>query len=329
MPEDKKTKYNYVFYNVKDDYLKPYFFPLEKHPYVKVYEQAFDGNRLLQKLFFLHWSAKLNHRVKIPMKSIWFRKMCKKVFPDEKPCCYVFIGSKYLNQDQKLFQYIKKLNPQNKACFYFLDLLSKRNKKIEPYKKCSDFALTYDRGEAEKFQIHCFDELIYGAITDATEPDEFEWDVYFLGFAKDRLDRIHKVYQRLSEAGLQCKFIICGTKPEERISGEGLTYQDPISYRENLENVKKCRCILELMQGDSDAPTLRTQEAITYKRKLLTDHVSVRSLPYYNASFMSVFREPEEIDTRFAAAPIDYTVFDGAIDLSPDKLIDYLERILG
>lgn len=329
-PADKQdtlqTKYNYVFYKVTQDYVQPYFFPLRKHAFVRVYERAFDGGRLLQKLFFLHWSNKINSKIKLPFKRLWFKKICKQNFNNDKPCVYCFNGGKYLSEAPELYDYIKKMNPDNKVAVYMMDLCSKES--IDELRPCSDAIVTYDDGEAKKHGIYCFNDIIYGAITDVTEPETFDSDVYFLGFAKDRLERIHRTYRTLSDAGLRCNFIVCGTKAEDRIEGEGLHYQNPIPYAENLDNVKKSRCILELMQGGSDAPTLRTQEAITYKRKLLTDHTSVLGLPYYNDSFMSVFRKPEEIDTEFATAPIDYSAFESTYDLSPEKLISFLEKIL-
>ncbi|MCQ2418830.1 MAG: hypothetical protein MJ085_03485 [Clostridia bacterium] len=324
-PADK-PKYNYIFYKVTQDYLKPLFVPLRKYDYVRVYDRAFDGSRFLQKLFFFHFSERANRHIRLPFKRLWFRKICKKDFENDKPCCYFFNGGKYLREAPEIYDYIKKLNPENKVVVYFLDLIEKTAGSIECFRNCSDAIISYDRGDAEKHKIDCFEEIAYGAITNVTEPTEFDWDVYFLGFAKDRLARIHSAYRVLTAAGLRCNFIICGTKIEDRIEGAGLHYQDPISYAENLENVKKSRCILELMQGGSNAATLRTQEAITYKRKLLTDHVSAMGQPYFNKDFMSVFSEPEEIDTTFAKQPIDYSAFDFAYDLSPHKLIDYLEN---
>ena len=324
-PADK-PKYNYIFYKVTQDYLKPLFVPLKKHPYVRVYDRAFKGGSLLQKLFFFHFSERANRHIHLPLKRLWYKKICKQDFKDNKPCCYFFNGGKYLREAPELYDYIKKLNPENKVVVYFLDLIEKTAGSIECFRTCSDAIISYDRGDAKKHRIDCFDEIIYGAITDITEPETYDWDVYFLGFAKDRLERIHRAYRVLTAAGLRCNFIICGTKPEDRIEGEGLHYQAPISYLENIENVKKSRCILELMQGGSDAPTLRTEEAITYKRKLLTDHLSAAPKPYFNPAFMHTFAEPEQIDTAFAAAPIDYAAYDDRYDLSPDKLIAYLEN---
>lgn len=331
-PADKredtlKTKYNYVFYKVTQDYAKPFFFPLRKHDFVRVYERTFEGSPLLQKLFFLHWSNKINSRINLPFKRLWFKKICKQDFNNDKPCCYIFNGGKYLREAPKLYDYIKKLNPENKVAVYFMDLIEKTVGSIDDIRGCTDAIITYDKREAEKYGLYCFTDIIYGAISDVTEPETFDWDVYFLGFAKDRLERIHRTYRTLTDAGLHCNFIICGTKPEDRIEGEGLHYQKPIPYAENLENVKKSRCLLELLQGGSDAPTMRTEEAITYKRKLLTDHVSAASQFYFNPDCMSIFAEPEQIDTAFAAAPIDYVAFDDRLDLSPDKLITFYEDL--
>lgn len=329
-PADKQdtlqTKYNYVFYKVTQDYVHPSFFPLRKHDFVRVYERAFEGGKLLQKIFFLHWSNKINSRIKLPFKHLWFKKMCKQDFNNDKPCCYCFNGGKYLSEAPELYDYIKKMNPDNKVAVYMMDLCSKES--IDELRPCSDAIVTYDDGEAKKHGIYCFDGITYGVITEVTEPESFDCDVYFLGFAKDRLERIHQVYRTLSGAGLRCNFIICGTKPEDRIEGEGLHYQNPISYAENLKNVNKSRCILELIQGGCDAPTLRTQEAMTYRRKLLTDHASVKSKPYYNPGFMQTFTDPETIDITFLKSPIDYSVYDDRYDLSPDKRIVFFEKIL-
>lgn len=331
-PADKQdalqTKYNYVFYKVTQDYVQPYFFPLRKHAFVRVYERAFESGKLLQKLFFLHWSNKLNSKIKLPFKRLWFKKICKQNFNNDKPCVYCFNGGKYLREAPELYSYIKKLNPENKVIVYMMDLIEKTVGTLDDIRDCTDAIITYDKGDAEKYGIYHFDGIFYGATAKVTQPETFENDAYFLGFAKDRLERIHRTYRKLSDAGLRCNFIVCGTKPEDRIEGVGLHYQQPISYAENLENVKKSRCIVELMQGGSDAPTLRTQEAITYKRKLLTDHVTAAAQPYFNPGFMSTFAEPDDIDTAFAAAPIDYAAFDDRYDLSPDKLLRYFETIL-
>lgn len=325
---DKKTAYNYVFNNISEEYLAPVFEPLANEENVRVYQQAFRANALVQKLFFLHWSAKINAKLKLPLKKLWFRKMCRQSFPNDKPICYVFAGGKYLTQEKKLFKYIKKQNPKNKAIILCFDLISKKHWDIEQIRNVCDQIVTYDADEAVQYNVEHLDAVMYDAITDITMPDTFQNDVYFLGFAKDRLAQIHAAYQRLFESGLKCKFIICGVPREKQIKGEGLIYSEPISYRDNLENVKNSRCILEIMQGRSNAPTLRTEEAHIYRRKLLTNNTNLVNQPYYDASHMRVFSDTELIDTEFVKEKIDYAAFDDSFDYSPRKMISFFEKLL-
>lgn len=321
------TKYNYVFFNVSEACYEPVLWPLDKCHFVRVYKNAFKSNLLVSKIFFLHWSAKLNRKVKLPLKRLWLKKITKQNFADSKPCCYVFLGGKYLTEEKSFFSYIKNLNPENKAVVLCGDLIAKKSWDIDKVKSMSDKIVTYDKGEAEEYGVDYFPLDFYGAIEEVTTPDTFENDVYFLGFAKDRLEDIHNAYKVLSEAGLRCKFIICGTQEKDRIEGEGLHYISPISYRENLKNVNSSRCVLEIIQGGSCAPTLRLREACTYKRKLITNNTNPEYNNYIDCSNLLVYENAEEINTDFAKTPINYKGFESEAK-SPLKFIEYLENNL-
>ncbi len=322
-----ETKYNYVFYSVNSDFFKPIFGSLSKYPFVKVLSRAFNANAVVQKIFFLHWSAKLNKKVKLPFKNLWYKKMCCHKFENKKPCCYVFLGGKYITQDVKLFKYIKKLNPKNKCVVLYLDLASKGNIKIDNVKKVSDLIITYDSNDAKKLDINYLDIDYYTPLLDITTPQEFETDVYFLGFAKDRLAKIHNTYKYLVKNGVKCNFIICGAKPEDQIAGDGLCYSKPISYMENLENVNKSKCILEIIQGKSVAPTLRLREAKTYKRKLITNNANPEYLQSIDSDNLCVFDSDKEINIDFIKSDIKYEFFTNEYS-SPIKLVKYLEDVL-
>lgn len=321
----KDYKYNYVFYNVFDDYFKPVFGSLSQYSFVKIFGRAFKANAFIQKLFFLHWSAKFNRIIRLPFKSIWFKKMCCHKFDSEKPICYVFLGGKYITQDPELFKYIKRLNPQNKCVMLCFDILSKNSWDVDKIKKYLDKIITYDFGESQKYDIDYLNMDYYTPIIDVTTPEKFENDVYFLGYAKDRLEEIHSTYNYFVENNIKCKFIVCGTKPEDRIVGDGLIYRNPISYVENLENVNKSKCILELIQGNTVAPTLRLREAKTYKRKLITNNLNPEYLDSLSQDCLCVFEKIDEINIDFVESRINYDAFSGEYS-SPIKLIDYLEE---
>lgn len=321
------TKYNYVFLNIAEDFIFPCYHPLKKYPFVRVYRHAFDANAFIDKIFFLHWSRKLNAKVKLPFKNAWFNRIYRQDFQDEKPICFVFYAGKYITEHPELYKYIKKQNPENKCIVYYGDLISKKQWNIQFTANFCDYIVTYDRGEAEKYGIHYFEDLTYEAMEKTCQVENYENDVYFLGYAKDRLDAIYSVYKRLHEAGLKCKFIICGVGKEHRIDSTGLYYQDPIPYSENIKNVINSKCVLELIQGDSVAPTLRLKEAQVYKRKLLTNNVSYLNEDYYNPKTICVFSSPDQIDIDFLSDGVGQELYDTNI-YDPIKRIEYFEELL-
>lgn len=324
------TKYNYVIYNVGSDYLEPVFMPLSKYDSVNTYDLAINGSKILKKIFFLHWSEKINGIIKLPLKKLWFSKMFNQHFLDNKPVCYVFYMAKYINDDPSIYQYIKKLNENNKCIIYFGDSITKIGYDIEKLKKCSDYIVTYDKGEAEKYDIvYGENSLGYGEIIDVTTPNEFENDVYFVGYAKDRLDEIHNTFLHLYKNNIKCKFIICGTKESDRLNYNGLIYSDPISYKDNLYNVVNSKCILDIIQKNSTGATLRVKESIAYKRKLLSSNRNLKERYFYNSETMSCFDKVEDIDIAFIKSDINYSSYKVDNDFGPEKTIRYFERLLG
>lgn len=323
-----QTRYNYVFLNYSEDYHEPTRAALKDLPFVKVYKHAFDGHPILQKLFMLHWSEKINRWIRLPLKSIWYRRMCKQHFDTQKPICYIFLGGKYITQDEGLRRYILRQNPQNKCIVKCGDLITKKNWNIEKIRQCCDHIVTYDKGEAQRFSIACMNEPCYAPMIEVTTPQTFSNDLYFLGYAKNRLPQIHSLFRYLSERGVRCKFIVCGVPEAEQIKAPGLIYSKPISYIENLKNVRESRCILEIMQGGSNSSTLRLEEAQVFRRKLLTNHVEVCSSRFFDPLNMRTFSEETDIDISFLKEEIDYASFEGGYDYSAQHMMAFYEQLL-
>lgn len=322
--------YNYIFYHTEGEFLAPLFQGEKDLPDCRVLDRAFCGNGLLQRLFFLHWSNKINRRIRLPFKRLWYRRMYGAPFANEKPTCFVFCGGKYAVEDPKFLEYIKARDPKNKTVILYLDLISKKSyRDFEAIKASVDHVVTYDAGEAERYGIDCYRGSYYSPIVPVDEPKEFATDVFFLGFAKDRLAEILNVHQRLTESGLHCDFLVAGVKKEDRVQREGIEYLDrPIPYRESLLRMQKSRCILELVQGGSAAVTVRFSEACVYHRKLLTNCAAVRTHPLYDARVMQVFSESEDIGHNFLQTAIPYEAFLGMDASFQRTLADELDEII-
>lgn len=320
-------KYNYIFYNFDYEYYDCITKPLSELDNVCIRKKGIDGSFIKKKLFFYHWSKKINKIIRLPLKRLWFPQLVKSPFNNDNPICYVFYSGKYINDSDKLRDYILKQNPDNKCLIYCGDLISKKGWDVEKVKRGCDAIVTYDPGEAEKYGIYCYDKPVFGRVEPLVMTDSFDYDVYFLGMAKDRLPKIHEVYKRLSSAGLRCKFIVCGTKPNDR-TVEGIDYSDPIPYSQNIEYIQKSKCLIEIIQGGSNTSTLRRVEAMVYKRKLISDYLDLKKTEYYDPGYMSIFSNSEDIDIGFIKKPVDYSLFKAEEELSPVKLLDFFEKII-
>lgn len=329
-PADKQFQYNYIIIGADDDYIRAMYGELDQLPNVhfKAYGQG-SKNRILRAIFKLHWSAKLNAKIRLPFKRIWFSKMCSYDFKNKKPVCYIFLGGQYIAGNPKLQSYIRSLNPENRIVIKYEDLIAKKKyRDFETVRLSADLLVTYDETEAEQYGIALYDCPKYSRLQEITEPKQFDSDVYFLGNAKDRLDTILAVYNKLTDDGLSCKFYLAGVPAEKQIQLPGILYTQGITYAENLKNVNQSKCILEICQSASTALTLRCSEAITYHRLLLTNS-GVRHTEYYLPAVMLSFEKPEGIDTERLKREIDYRAFAKSdIDLSPIQMLRWLEREL-
>lgn len=326
-----KPKYNFVFLFARYGYYRSIFGDAFYHGnYSRVYKLAFDGSRLSKNLFRIHWANKINRRISLPFKSVWFHRIMKQDFETERPLCFVYIGGNSIRYDGGLTKYIRKKDKTARQILLHMDLISKKCKyDYSIIRNKVDAAVTYDRGEAEKYGIHWYPGRFYNRTMPLTEPKDFETDVYFLGNAKDRLDQILAVYRHLHKEGLRCRFLLTGVPPEYREEREGVSYIDGISYEENLNYVQTSKCILEIGQRGSSASTLRLSEAVTYHRLLLSNCSDVKECDYFIPEAMSIFASPEDMDLEFLKKDIPYGVFhDRNIDFSMDRFLQYLEQIL-
>ena len=315
---NSKFDYNFVFiFSIYDYWNAILGDEVINHPQVKFYKRSFNGNKFLQKLFKIHWAYKLNSFINLPFKSIWFKKMYEQNFNNDLPICFVFLSPSYLRFDGGFAKYIKKRNPLNKIVAYHSDLISKKcDYNYDIIRNKADLSVTYDKAESQKYNIHYFRETVYSKLI--LEPNNviFENDVYFLGAAKDRLNKIYEIFDFLTENNLKCKFQLAGVEKQFQKNVEGIEYIDSVSYEENLKNVIKSKCVLEITQGGSSDITLRTREAIAYRRKLLTD-CALCEESFFNKNQLQKFTKSTDIDIEFIKEDYSPDDFNPVVNLSP------------
>lgn len=321
--------YNFVFLYATSDYIYPMLgTELYNHPQVRVYKYAFNGPNYIQKLFHMHTSYSINKKIELPFKQIWFKRMYKQDFKNSLPTCYVFLGGNTIRFDGGFLTYIRTKNPKNRIVVLHWDLISKKIRyDYDIIKRKVDLAVTYDKKEAKQYRIHYFQETPYSRILELPAHIDIKYDVYFLGAAKDRLEKLYEVFFYLKSYGVKCKFLIAGVPSNKQLLEEGLEYIDSISYRENIRNVICSKCVLEIVQEGSNDITLRAKEAIAYQKRLITNCKTDLS-PFFNAGQLIQFDTVSQINIRVIEQDLPREGYPILLDMDPlRRLYDIQEQL--
>lgn len=327
--EMKNCSYNYVIFGTENDYYLAAYKDIEQCANaIYLYRPIDSPNKLLTNLYRFHTSPKTNGIIRLPFQEIWNPMMFRRSFEEERPICFVFFARKERMLDNGIISFLKTVYTDSKFVMFFQDLISKKDSQayIASIKKDFNLILTFDQRDAQKYNL-LYHPLVYSDLQ--FEKDGFQdSDVYFVGKAKDRLSDILDVYEKLNEAGLVCDFHITGVHQNDQKYAENIDYCGQMSYSENLQRIKACRCIVEIMQKQGNGHTLRTCEAITFGRKMLTNNPQVKSESFFNADFIQTFSAASEIDTDFVRRGAKDVNYHYKEKLSPIHMLKYIDRQL-
>ena len=137
---------------------------------------------------------------------------------------------------------------------------------------------TFDPEDAERFSMHYFNQFFRMPTCQINEED-IAYDFYFVGFAKNREKEILELQKQLS--GFRLLFKVVHSKTEM------------ISYEENITNIKKSRCLVEIVQKNQSGMTLRPLEALAFGKKLLTNNESVCLLDFFNSKNVFLYNKDD------------------------------------
>lgn len=126
---------------------------------------------------------------------------------------------------------------------------------------------TFDSKDAEKYGLVLNEQFFPIKYNEGFIQPEIEHDFYFAGFKKDRGQIIENTKKLLSKYRLRFHVV---TKTAECIP-----------YSENIEVIKRTKCLVEIVQGQQSGLTLRPLEAFTFGKKLVTNNNNITKYPFY------------------------------------------------
>ncbi len=232
-------------------------------------------------LFRINFSKQINHWIKEPFSFYVNSRLYRNDLFDKQNTIVVFCANVGYVYNTSYIHYLKQRNPHLKFVLYFTDLVSKtENVDLDYIRNTFDVIISYDRGDANKYDFKYYPTPYSRIYNESLDVDTEEYDLYFCGKAKDRYQTIFHIYEQCVSKGLKCDFYLYNLSEDKRIYGEGLHYDIPMSYVENIRQLQKSRAILEIMQRNADGFTPRLWEAIMYDKHLLTNNEAVFNSVY-------------------------------------------------
>lgn len=320
----------YVFFCNSADYYSIIYSDIIDKPNVLFYNKpGIEKCKKLNKLEKLHTAKRINNIINLPLKSIWYPMYYDKhLLSNEESICFIFYESNRHSYDKDFLNYLKWSYPRSKHVFVFTNPVS--TSMAYPFltyiQTNFNLILSDDLGDVKRYGF-IYSEDSY-SILDVKPCEELASDIFFIGNAKDRLDLLLNLFKAFEENGIKTKFFITGVNDDKKYENQ-ITYNMPLPYTKVLQYIASTNCLLEILQKNQIGLTLRTQEAISYNKKLLTNNQTITSTKYYNDSFIKTFTEDTIKQLNYPwiklKEPVHYDLFE---PFSPYHFLDIIERNL-
>ena len=242
---------------------------------------------------------------RLPLKSLWYNfYTCMPFFDKGKKQCAIFTENNSISFSKRFLSRLRTEYPNLVMLFEFTNVCGKYNnlgrllQVIDYY----DHIITFNEADSRQYGFR-FNRLCYSC----REPEESDvpyTDLLFIGQDKGRLPCLLSIYDHVTQLGLKCSFYIANITEDKQVAREGIVYNRWMSYREVLQHVNHTRCILEVLEDQSNYFSLRTFEALVYKKKLITANPGVMKEDFYSSSQMLYIQSAKDITREFFELPV-------------------------
>jgi hypothetical protein len=251
-------------------------------------------------------------------------------YDSDAPICFLFFECWYSIFTTSYMEYLRSTYPKATFVLYLQDLVHTNPAfDMNALRHTFDHILSYDPNDSKTYGLHYY-PTPYSRFPIANAP--IEYDICFVGHAKDRLHELLDVYEQCTAVGLRCAFYIQGVREEDKQYQDTIVYNHPIRYVDNLSLVVRSRCVLEIGQHGGTSNSLRQWEAIMYDKHLLTNHRGVVTAPWYNERYVHLLDDLHGKDDymRLKEAlswSVEYSS-ETKDSLSPKHLLAYIDGLI-
>lgn len=259
----------------------------------------------------IHYSLKINQRIKLPFKSIWYgyflRNICEN--REEKLVIIIYDRNRLAN-DSMFLECIRKYYNNVKLVYMFTNVVrisgANNNGFINQLNDFYDVVYAFDPADALAYNFK-YSPLIYSKNSLDIKTEQKQ--VFYVGRAKDRYEMLMNVYSALKNLGVNRKFYIFNVSEDQQKYKDEIQYNMLIPYSECLKYIQESSCLLDVIQAESEGFTIKVCEAIFYNKRLITTNKNILDMPFYDPRFIRVIDSAEQItrDFIFSDEPVEYS----------------------
>ena len=327
MIKDKKKLFDeYIFVCPDNEYSQIMWSDLKKASTITFFDSPTKiNNKILKWINHAHFSFYINSYINLPFKGIWnsLYSISSISFVEKRKYIIIFTDNSIARID---YNYLHNLKQKYDITIALLNLntINKKEKLILKYFNLCDLIYSFDKGDANNYNLVYY-PYNYSKFLISKDYEQPNYDVIFIGNAKNRLSVIHKLFDVIESNEYESVFYISNVKEKEKKKKTTIHYNKWISYRRVLDYVQQSFCILEIVDENQIGYTLRTFEAICYNKHLLTNNKSIINSKYYNPKYIHIFDSDSEIDLSFLKQETraDFNYND---DFSPLRFIDQISK---
>lgn len=230
---------------------------------------------------FLRILRELHFRMKLPRRSIWYR-------PIKGEYDVFFFFSDLITPE-----YVEWLHEQYPRAKYIMFYMNNCNAATNPDKFRFDYLKLWsgDVNDCQKYHLNIAPKILAYSRSWVVNKETPEYDIFFVGKDKGgkRLSQLLDLEAKFQALGLTTYFHMVAEHRYDRYKNR--YYKDFMPYEKVLEYLGKSKAILYLGYGSQECVTLRVQESLIHKIKLVTDCAWLRQYDFYNPNNIFIIGE--------------------------------------
>lgn len=278
---------------------------------------------IFRKIIF---DDRINRHFWIPGKKVWNKlySLSSYYFDKNETYWVIFLNGTLRNYYSKEYlKFVKDKHSNVKLAMVMYDSYSNSSaQRAIDMIPVFDMVFSFDKGDCERHGL----KYIYSTFSKpdfVSENKNYENKAFFVGAAVNRLDSLHEFLYKIASNVEGCEFRIAGVRKGKQLFPKHIKYNQRLAYNEALQYAYNSDCIVEIVRKGQSGVSLRTCEAVSFNKKLITNNSNVVTLPFYDSKYIKVVNQPEDIDVEFIRKQIDINYNCGDI-FSPVKIIEIL-----